>query len=84
MMTTRSDKTAVIFASFLGTIAALPIAATHADTSPNAVNNATVDDRCNNPLAGSGSTGTYDNFDSFKDSTGRPCPGWEYLFYSPN
>jgi hypothetical protein len=52
--------------------------------APNAINNANVDRSCDSPIAGSGTTGPYDSFDSFKDSTGRPCSGWEYLFYSPN
>jgi hypothetical protein len=76
-------KPTLILAALLGVLA-LPPAATFADTSPNAVNNATVDDRCDSSTGGAGWTGPYDSFDDFRDATGRSCPGWEYLFYSPN
>lgn len=84
MMTMRFNTTALVFASVLGVMAALPMTAALADTSPNTTNNATSDDRCNSPNMGSGFTGIYDNFDKFLDATGRPCPGWEYLFFAPS
>ena len=28
------------------------------------------------------STGPYDGFDGYRDESGRPLPGWQYLFYS--
>lgn len=31
-----------------------------------------------------GSTGIYDNLDQFRDSSGRPLPGWQQLFYGNN
>jgi hypothetical protein len=35
-------------------------------------------------IAPKGSTGIYDNFDQFRDATGRPLPGWQQLFYGNN
>ena len=35
-------------------------------------------------IAPKGSTGIYDNFDQFRDATGRPLPGWQHLFYGNN
>ena len=83
-MTLRSRTSAWTFAALLGALAALPIAGAFADESPNTVDNATSDDRCSNPMMGNGATGIYDRFDAFRDATGRPCPGWEYLFNLPS
>jgi hypothetical protein len=79
-MTNRLGRTALIFASLLGAVATLPFPAARADSSPQEPNNATFDDRCRDPMAWIDSTGIYDNFDSYRDATGRPCPGWGYLF----
>jgi hypothetical protein len=84
MMTMRFKTTALVFASVLGVMAALPMTAALANTSPNTTDNATSDDRCDNRVMGDGFTGIYDNFDRFRDETGRPCPGSEYLFCAPN
>jgi hypothetical protein len=84
MMTMRFKTTALVFASVLGVMAALPMTAALANTSPNTTDNATSDDRCDNRVMGDGFTGIYDNFDRFRDETGRPCPGSEYLFFAPN
>jgi hypothetical protein len=68
-MQTRLTKTSLAFAAVLSAVSALPIAA-FADTS-NATHETTV-------------TGAYDGADKFKDATGRPLPGWQYLIYSAN
>ena len=73
-MTSRAPTTFWIFATLLGASTLLPLASAVADPAPDTVNNATVSN---------GSTGNYDGFDQFRDATGRPLPGWEYLFYSP-
>ena len=68
-MQTRLTKTSLAFAAVLSAVSALPIAA-FAET-PNATHQTTV-------------AGVYDNADKFKDATGRPLPGWQYLIYSAN
>lgn len=72
-MTTRSAKTALIFASAL--FAALPLAGAFAATSPNAATNATV---------ASPTHGIYDGADRFRDSMGNPLPGWDHLVFGAN
>jgi len=71
-MTTRSTKTALIFASAL--FAALPLAGAFAATSPNAPTNATV----------AMSHGIYDGADRFRDAMGNVLPGWDHLVYGAN
>ena len=73
-MTSRLPTTAWIAATLFGVATFLPIAGAVADPAPDAVNNATV---------ATGPASNYDGFDRFRDATGRPLPGWEYLFYSP-
>jgi hypothetical protein len=74
-MTKSSNKAALVFATLLGTITVLPIAAALAD-SPQATPDGTT--------AAAGSTGVYDSLDQFKDAAGHPLPGREYLFDTPN
>ncbi len=73
-MTSRSPATAWALAALLGIAIVAPVADAVADPAPNTQNNATVS---NGPVS------NYDGFDRFRDATGRPLPGWEYLFYSP-
>ena len=85
-MTNHTSKTAFLFASLLGMVA-LPIASALADTSQNA-NDTTVGNRPTVHVDGSfhsvkNGISDYDGFDRFRDSTGRPLPGWDYLFNSP-
>jgi hypothetical protein len=68
-----SLKTALLAASILGSTAIAPITAALADT-PSTATNATVIH----------TAGAYDSFDKFKDSTGRPLAGWQYLIYAAN
>ena len=86
-MTNHSCKTAFLFASLLA-IVALPIASALAESSQNAATNTAVGNR--STVQGDGSfhslkngISDYDGFDRFRDSTGRPLPGWEYLFNVP-
>jgi hypothetical protein len=76
-MTIRSAKTALHLACIAAALAAPPLSAALAD-APNTANNATVDSQMDRV-----SNGAYDGFDKFRDATGRPLPGWEYLFFSP-
>ena len=71
---TNTSK-AFLLAVALGISAAQPIASASA-AAPNAVTNQTVD----NPR---GSTGIYDNYDQFKDPSGRPLQGYGYLWAVP-
>jgi hypothetical protein len=71
-MSTRSAKTALIFASAL--FAALPLAGAFAATNPNAPTNATV----------ATSHGIYDGADRFRDAMGNVLPGWDHLVYGAN
>lgn len=68
-----SLKTTLLTASILGSTAIAPITAALADTS-NAATNATIVH----------TAGAYDSFDKFKDATGRPLAGWQYLIYAAN
>lgn len=68
-----SLKTALLAASILGSTSLAPITAALADT-PRTVTNATV----------AHSASAYDNFDRFKDASGRPLAGWQYLIYAAN
>ena len=65
-MKLASLKAALLAVSIIGSTGAVAFADT-----PNASNNATV---ANN-------TGVYDSFDRFKDASGRPLPGWQYLIF---
>jgi len=86
-MTERSNKAAFVLATLL-CAGALPISATLAGTSQTASpttmigndSRAQVDGRYHSLKNG---IGNYDGFDRFRDPTGRPLPGWEFLFYSP-
>lgn len=78
-MKTTSSKTALAFAALLGAMATVPLAPVWADTAPNKVHNATID----GAAPQNGTTGNYDGFDRFRDSSSRPLPGWQYLFYNP-
>ena len=62
----------LVFALLIGGATVLPLTVAKAD-APNTRNNATVTNA---------STGHYDGFDRFRDETGRPRQGWQYLFYS--
>jgi hypothetical protein len=75
-MKIRTSMIATIFASLVGATAAMPVAMAVADTAPTG---------CNSDAASSAKppTANYDGFDRFRDPTGRPLPGWEYLFNSP-
>jgi hypothetical protein len=76
-MSTTMPKLAFVFAAFF----AAPITASFADvTSPNAIDNAMVDQGA----APQPSTGTYDNADQYRDSKGFPQPGWQYLSLPPS
>jgi hypothetical protein len=75
-MKTRSNKTALIFASALSAASLLPLAAALAGTAPNAATNATV--------ASDTSHGIYDGADRFRDAMGYALPGWEVVVYGPN
>jgi hypothetical protein len=86
-MTKHFSTTAFIFTLLLGT-AAIPMTAALADTSQNDINNATVGNASTVHVDGSfhsvkNGISDYDGFDRFRDSTGRPLPGWAYLFNSP-
>jgi len=86
-MTKYSNKTAFIFTLLLSTVA-MPMTAALADASQNDANNATVKNASAVHVDGSfhsvkNGISDYDGFDRFRDSTGRPLPGWEYLFNSP-
>jgi hypothetical protein len=72
-MKIRTSMIATIFASLVGATAAMPVAVAVADTAPIPCNS----------TAAKGPTANYDGFDRFRDATGRPLPGWEYLFNSP-
>jgi hypothetical protein len=74
MMTKRSHKASCIFAALLG-IVVLPVAAATADTSNSGVATTTI--------ANDSTEHVDDGFDRFRDSTGHPLPGWDYLFNSP-
>ena len=71
-MTRFSLTTSLVLTALVGTASLLPAAPALADT-PNSPNNATV---------AAGSSGNYDGFDRFRDETGRPRQGWQYLFNS--
>jgi len=76
-MSIRPTMTALHIACIAAALVAPPLGAALA-ASPNAANNATVDSQMDR-----GANGVYDGFDKFRDTTGRPLPGWEYLFFSP-
>ena len=73
-MKLASLKTALLTAALLGSIAT-PFAAALADTAQNAQTNATVIHTA---------SGVYDSFDRYKDATGRPLAGWQYLTFAAN
>ena len=68
-MQTRLTKTSLAFAALLAAVSSLPLAA-FAET-PNATHDTHV-------------AGVYDGADKFKDATGRPLPGWQYLIFAAN
>ena len=70
-MKVASIKTALLAVSLLGGSVALPLAAALADTGMTTA-------------AHTAMTGTYDGFDKFKDATGRPAAGWQYLVFPAN
>jgi hypothetical protein len=78
-MNPRFTNYALAIATMLGVMSVVPLSPVWADTAPNNGDNATVD----GATPQNGTTGNYDGFDRFKDSTGRPLPGWQYLFDSP-
>lgn len=78
-MTNSSKKTALLLAAFLGIGAVAPVADALA-AAPNAINNETVEQQAT-PVKGS--TGIYDNFDQYKDASGRPLQGYGYLWAVP-
>jgi hypothetical protein len=69
-MKSRSIKTSLLALSLLAGSAGLPLAA-FADTGTTAATHTAM-------------TGTYDGFDKFKDTTGRPASGWQYLHFPAN
>ena len=70
-MKVASIKTGLLALSLLAGSAAMPLAAAVADTGTTTA-------------AHSAMTGTYDGFDKFKDTTGRPTAGWQYLIFPAN
>lgn len=68
-MQTRLTKTSLAFAALLTAVSSLPLAA-FAET-PNATHDTRI-------------AGVYDGADKFKDATGRPLPGWQYLIFAAN
>jgi hypothetical protein len=68
-MKRASIKTALLALSVLGGIAA-PLAA-FADTSTSTTTRIAM-------------AGIYDGADQFKDATGHPIAGWQYLSYAAN
>jgi len=73
-MKRASLKTAILATALFGSAAA-PFASAFADTAQNQPNNATV---------ATVSTGIYDLADRYKDATGRPLPGWQYVIFAAN
>jgi len=69
-MKTASIKTSALALSLLAGTAGLPLAA-FADTGTTMA-------------AHTAMAGTYDGFDKFKDATGRPAAGWQYLQFPAN
>jgi hypothetical protein len=78
---------ASIFAALLG-ILALPVATATADTSNTGIATTTIASDSAEHVDGGfhsfeNGISDYDGFDQFRDSTGHPLPGWDYLFNSP-
>jgi hypothetical protein len=72
-MKIHTTMIATILASLVGATAAMPVAMATTDTTPTTCDS----------TAAKGPTANYDGFDRFRDPSGRPLPGWEYLFNSP-
>lgn len=86
-MTPSSGRITRLFAFALCAVTALPIGSAFAETSatskaapadarPAADTTGVFHSRVNG-------ISNYDGFDQFRDASGRPLPGWEYLFVSP-
>lgn len=67
-------KPALLALAVLGSTAAAPIASALAET--NNLGNATV--------AHTAINGAYDTSDAFKDRSGHPVSGWQYLIFPAN
>ena len=70
-MKSASIKTGLLALSLIAGSIGLPLTAALADTDTTTAAHAAM-------------TGTYDGYDKFKDATGRPAPGWQYLFFPTN
>lgn len=81
-MTMPSSRIAFGFAALAAATVIAPITASFADsmTSPNAINNSTVD----RDMAQQSISGVYDNCDQYRDAKGFPQPGWRYLVFPPH
>lgn len=79
----RTRIVVMIVAALAAGATATPPGASFADpatSSPNDINNATVD----RPLPFDGPSGIYDLEDQYRDSNGFPLPGWQYLTRPPS
>jgi hypothetical protein len=79
----RMSNVAIAFAALVASATAAPLTASLAEpaiSSPNTVNNATVDPATKS----SDSTGVYDIEDQYLDLMGFPLPGWQYLTRPPS
>lgn len=78
-MSTSRARHAFALMSFLAASVAAPLAPALAAsvTSPTTVDNATVD-----PGTGRGpALASYDGYDNYRNASGFPLPGWDYLFF---
>ena len=72
------SRTVFLCAALVGMTIAAPITASFADpvtTSPNAINNATID----SAIAPDPLSDIHDNVDKYRDAKGFPQPGWQYF-----
>lgn len=74
-MKSASIKTALLALSVIAGGAALPLAGALADTTA---------DRGNATVAHGATRGVYDESDNFRDPSGRPISGWQYLVLPAN
>jgi hypothetical protein len=81
-MSVSRTRHAFALVSFLAASIAAPLAPALAAsaTSPNTIDNATVDFGVVHAPA----TGVYDGEDKYRDANGFPLPGWDYLFFPPS
>jgi hypothetical protein len=81
-MNTTLSRLVFAFAAVVAVTAVAPMTASFADsmTSPNAVNNAMIDEG----MTHASSTGVYDGGDQYRNAEGFPQPGWQYLSLPPS